>query len=176
MVAHVVNADIHAVLDLGVLLLGVLRGADDAHLGHLRLAGIGRGDDVAIGIKLDAVGSHLEVRLTGEAMRNSLLGAVQGLDLAALTAKLLQVLEVAIRDGGDVVTAEHTDLEILRLSEAVLLGNLGTCALQIVQGLVDDAIGTNVLGNVHHVATVGNQLGRRCQINTVDVSMAVVNR
>lgn len=172
MVRDVVDADVHAVPHLRRLLLGsVPTSGTDADLRHLGLARRPGRDDVALAVQLDAVGRDLEVLLAGESMRHGFLGAVEGLDLATLTPDLFQVVEVPFGHGGNVVTAEDTDLEVTRLFQAILVSNLGTGALQVRQGLVDDAVGSDVLGDGVGVTVVGDEFVRRGQIDSVDVGM-----
>lgn len=163
-ISNVVDANIHAVRNLGVLLLGRFRAGFDG--------GFINWDDLAIGVHCDAVGGNLEVGDAGTAVCNSLFGLVKSLDLAALTADCLQVVEVALADGCDIAAAEDTDFEVPRLLLAILAGNFGTRALEIVQGLEDDALGTDVASDSCCVAVVGDKLVRRGQIDTVDVGMA----
>lgn len=167
------DADVHTILHLGMLLLLVFAGGAHADLGHLRLAGVLRGDDVARAIQLDTIGCHAEVLLAGKAVGDSFLGTVQRLDLATFASELLQVLKVALGDRGDVVAAEDTDFKVVWLRQPILLSDLSTGTLQVIQCLVDDTVSTNVLGDRLGVAVVRDELGRRSQVNTIDMSMSV---
>lgn len=92
MVSLVVDANVHAVRDLRVVLVfglaGLLGGTNCR-----RLVINGR-DDLAIGVHGDSVGSDLEVGHVGKAIGDSLLGLVEGLDLAAFATDGLEMLEV----------------------------------------------------------------------------------
>lgn len=118
MVGNVVDADIHAVCNFGVLFLDTFRAGLDRRI-------ICR-DELAVGVHGNTFGSNPKVRDTGEPMSNSLLGLVESFDLATLAANLFQVIEVALAHRCDVTAAEDTDFEVLRLSLAVLTGDLGT--------------------------------------------------
>lgn len=142
-------------------------------LRHIRLLKAVRRDDLAILIELDPVGSNLEVSLVGISMGNSLLSLVQGLDLSTFPSNHLKVLEVAFTDGCDVFATEDSDFEISWLLEAVFLRNLSASALQVIQGLIDDALRTNMLGDAVSVPVISNKLLRRCQVDSVNMSMAV---
>lgn len=83
------------------------------------------------------------------------------------------MIEVPIGNRSDVVTTEDSDLEVLRFSQPILLGNLRTSTFQVRQGLEYDAVGTNVLGDLLGVAVMRDQLVRRRQIDTIDMSMSV---
>lgn len=163
-ISDVVDGDIHAVCNLGVF--------GGCRVCSLRCL-IGR-DDLAIGVHGDSIRSDLEVSHTRAAVGNSLLGLVQGLDLASLATNLFQVLEVALPHRCHVATAEDTDLEILRLLLAVLTGDFGTRPLEAIQGLEDDALGADVAGNGFCVTVVGHQFMGRGQIDTVDVSVTAL--
>lgn len=112
------DADVHAVRNLGVVFLGGASAGLDSSL-------IGR-DELAVGVHGDAVGGNLVVGDTGEAMCNSLLGLVKSLDLAPFAADLLQVVEVALADGCDILAAEDADFEVVRLFLTIFASDLGT--------------------------------------------------
>lgn len=165
MVSNVVDADVHAVIHFGVRSL--LMGGLGAGLWHIIL---GR-DDLAIGIDCNSLGGNLVVSAAGKAVSNGLLCLFQSLVLAAFTADLLEVIEVALTHRGDVATTENTNFEIDRFCLAVLNGNLGTGALEILQSLEHNALSADVAGDGCRITVVGNQLLRRGQINTVDVGV-----
>lgn len=77
MIAHVVDANVHPVFDLGML-FALLRfaSAADADLWHFRLPWGRRWNDVAAGIQFDTVGSNLEILFTSEAMSDGFLSPI----------------------------------------------------------------------------------------------------
>lgn len=157
------DADVHAICNLGVLFLRRFRVGLDRDLIC--------GDELAVGVHGDSVSGNLEVCHVGEAMCNSFFGLFKSLDLAALAANLLQVVEVALADGCDIATAEDTDFKVLRLLLAVFTGDLRACPLEVVQGLVDNALGADVAGDGCGVPVVGDQFVRGRQVDTVDMGV-----
>lgn len=175
-ITNVMDADIHPVLHL-LLMLGfrhvAIADGIHAHGRHFRVSHGPGGNDLALRVQLHAVGGNLEVPFAGVSMRNSLLGLVHCLDLAAFAPDLLQVVEVAFRNGGDVFAAEDTDFEVLRFGKAIFACNLGAGTFQALQGLVDDLFGADVTRDTMNVSVVRNQFAGRSQVDTVDMGMSV---
>lgn len=72
------------------------------------------------------------------------------------------MLKVTLGHGSDVLAAEHANLEVL-----VLAGRqLRAAGLEIVQVLVDNLLGADVLGDGEAVALVGDELRGRGQVDT----------
>lgn len=128
MVSLVVDADVHAVRDLRVLLVFGVAGLRAGTNGRLVVNGR---DDLAIGVHSDSMRGNLEVGHVGTAIGDSLLGLVNSLDLAAFATDGLQMLEVTGRNRGNVATAEDTDLKVCGLLLTILTGNRSTGILQI---------------------------------------------
>lgn len=74
------------------------------------------------------------------------------------------MLEITSRDFGDVLSTKDTDLETLILAR----GKLCAASFQIVQLLVNDLLSTDVLGDLEAVALVGDELARRCKVDSTD--------
>jgi hypothetical protein len=173
-IANVMDADIHTILDLGMFLF--MRHGNVAPIeADLRYFGLSRvigRNYLAMVIELNSVSSNLVVLFVGETMSDSLFGTVDGLDLASFAAKLLEMVKVAVIDGGNVVAAEDSNFEVDGFAQSVFLGDLGTGTNQVVQSLEDDAVGANVSCDTVSVAAVCNELARRCQVDTVHVSVS----
>lgn len=87
--------------------------------------------------------SNANLLRVGDAVQNSLASLLHNLDLARLSADPLQVLEVAILDGSDVLAAKDADFEFLRLR--IARRETSACALEIFERLEDDIVCTDVL-------------------------------
>lgn len=81
---------------------------------------------------------------------------------ARLAAQLVEVLEVALGHGGDVLPAEDAHLEVLARARR----ELGAAGLEVVQVLVDDLVGADVPGDVEAVAAVGDELAWGGEVDT----------
>lgn len=88
----------------------------------------------------------------------------------ALAPQLVEVLEITLRNRGDVLSAEDTDLELLVLAR----GQLRAAVLEVVEILVDDRFSTNVLGNVETVALVGDELTWGGKIDAAGDVLAII--
>lgn len=175
MISNVVDADIHTILDLGRFLF-VRHGfvaPVEARLKHFGFSRVLGRHDLAMLIELDSISSNLVVLLVGETMGDSLFGTVNSLDLASFAANLLQMVKIAVIDGGNVVAAEDSNFEVHRFAQSVFLSDLSTGTDQVVQSLENDAVSANVSCDTVGVAAVCNELARRCQVDTIHVSMSV---
>lgn len=79
------------------------------------------------------------------------------------------MLEVALRNRGDVLPAEDADLELLILAG----GQLRAAGLEVAEVLVDNLFGTNVLGYVETVALVGNKFTWGGEIDAAGNMLAI---
>ena len=113
-------------------------------------------DNLAVLVDIDSVSSDLEVLLASDSAENSLASRLHHLHLPALTAHFLKMLKVAFRDGSYVAAAENADFEPLGFRQAVFLGEFGTRSLEVIEGLIDDGVCTDVLGYGLVVTVVGD--------------------
>ena len=79
------------------------------------------------------------------------------------------MLEVRVVDRRDVPAAEDADLELL--SRRVAGRECGTGSLEIGQGLINNVVGADDFGDGVGVPVVGDQLGRRGEVDAVDVGV-----
>lgn len=108
--------------------------------------------------------------LTRGAVGHCLPSVLDDFHLPSFATDALEMFKIAFVHGGDVCAAEDADLELLRRRAS--RRELGTGGLEIVKRLVDNFVGANVRGNRMSVALMSDELPRRCQINTVDVSVS----
>jgi hypothetical protein len=166
------DADVHTVIDLGRRFFAHRSvGVAEGHLGHIRLPRGDGGNDFPIAVELDSVGSNMEVFLAGDSMGNGFLGFVQCFDLPSFSPDLLKVIEVAIRDRGNVFATKHSDFKVARLLQTVLLRDLSASAFQIIEGLKDDTFSANMFGNAIGVSIMRNQFLRGSKIDTVNMGV-----
>lgn len=90
---------------------------------------------------------------------------------ACLAAERVEVLKVPLRHRGDVLAAKDTHFKVLRLAG----GELGAARFEVVEVLVDDFVGANVLGNVETVPLVGNEFAGGGKVDTAVKWSARVN-
>jgi len=79
------------------------------------------------------------------------------------------MLEVRVVDRRDVPATEDADLELL--GRGVAGRECSTGSLEIGQGLVNNVVGADDFGDGVGVPVVGNQLGRRGEVDAVDVGV-----
>ncbi len=75
------------------------------------------------------------------------------------------MLQIPLRDGGDVLSAKHADFEALVGARR----ELGAGGFEVGQGLVDDVVGIDVGGDGLAGAFVRDQLARGGEVDAVDV-------
>lgn len=170
------DANVHPVSDSGRFLLahrgiGMIEG-----ILHLKVLGRNSRHDLAFVIEPDPVGGNPEVLLAGNAMGNSLLGLVQCFEFPPFPSDLLEMLKVAGCNWRDVFSTEDSHFKVVWLFQPVLLCNLRTSPLQVIQGLIDDSLSANVLGDAFRVSIMRNQLLRRCKVDSVNMGVSVVVR
>jgi hypothetical protein len=109
---------------------------------------------------------HVSLGILGTV--NSKLGSHRLIGISAqllhslvLASDSLQVLQIRILHTSNVLSVEHTHFKCLDVGHNGIGGDHGVCVGQtslgeVLQGLVEDVIGSNLLGNVVLVSVVGN--------------------
>ena len=79
------------------------------------------------------------------------------------------MLQIPLRDGGDVLSAKHADFKALICARR----ELGAGGFEVGEGLVDDVVGVDVGGDGLAGAFVRDQLAGGGEVDAVDVWVSV---
>jgi hypothetical protein len=102
--------------------------------------------------------SDADLLRVGHAMHDSLPRLLHHFEFAGFAADSLEVLEVAVFHWCDVLAAEDAYFELLALR--IARRETGARALEVIQRLKYDVVGTDVLRNGCRVAIVSHKLRR----------------
>lgn len=115
-----------------------------------------RGDDVSVPVNFDSLCRHADLAFSCRAMHDGLSGTLHDLQFPALAANALKAVEVIVVHRSDILATEDTDFELLGCRVAGR--ERRASSLEVIKGLVDDSIRTDLLGNLRRRTVVGNQL------------------
>ena len=128
-IGDIVDAYVHSVVDLRRYIFAHRRlSVIERCLRHFRLSGGVGGNNPAVVVELDSVGSNLRTFLARDPMGNSLLG----FHLSSFPSELFKVVKVASLDWGNVFATENSHFKVLRPIETALLRDLSASAFEVV--------------------------------------------
>ena len=135
--------------------------------------------DTSILIDIHPLHRHLHLILLRHATGNRSPRLLVHLQFPALPPYLLQMLEVLVVHGRDVLPAEDADLEIrgplvvgLAVAELRLPRGVCACEFQVGKALVHDAVGADMCGDGFGAdEVVGDELGGAGEVDAVDVGV-----
>ena len=120
-------------------------------------------------VNLSALSSHAHLLCVGGTVQYSRPGIVEYFSLAPLPTNAVDMVEVAGIDRSHVLATEYADLETLCLR--ITRRQRGTSSGQVLEGLVDDTVCTDVLCYGSGVPLMGDKFRSRRKVDSVDVSV-----
>jgi len=86
------------------------------------------------------------------------------------------MVEIAVRDWGNILTVEDTNFECVWFFAAIFPSYLCTSLFEIIQGLKDDTVGPKSFSNAVAVSAMGYHFMGRRQVNAIDVCVTAGKR